>query len=74
MGALAGGNDDGVDLRAGDDRGIVAGVELRAGFLCQIARSRRFGIGDRQEPDRGMLRRETRAQAPDAAGADDGDA
>jgi hypothetical protein len=31
--ALAGGNDDGVDLRPADDRCVVAGVKLRAGLL-----------------------------------------
>jgi hypothetical protein len=72
--AFAGGNDDSVDLAPGDDRRVIAGVKLRAGFLREIARPRRVRVGDRQEANGGMLRRQARAQRADAAGPDDGDA
>jgi hypothetical protein len=71
--ALAGGNDDGVDLRPADDRCIVAGVKLRAGLLRQITRAGGLGIGNGEKPDGGMLRRQPRAQGADTAGPYDGD-
>ena len=49
-------------------------MKLRAGLFCEIARAGRVGVGNRQEPDRRVLRRQPRAQPADAAGADDGDA
>ena len=49
-------------------------MELRAGLLRQVARPRRIRVGNRQEFDAGMIGREPRPQAPDAAGADDGNA
>ena len=73
MRTLARGDDYGVDLRAGNDRGVVAGVELRAGFLRQVARPRRIDVGNREEFDGRMFRCQPRAQAADSAGADDGD-
>jgi hypothetical protein len=70
---LAGGDDDGVDLGPRDDRRVVAGVELRAGLLREVTRLGRLRIGNRQETDRGMLRRQARAQRADAAGTDNRD-
>jgi len=49
-------------------------MELRAGFLRQVARARWIRVGNRQKFDAGMLRCEARAQPADAAGADDGNA
>ena len=49
-------------------------MKLPTGLLREIARLRRLGIGNREESDSGMLRREARAQRADAAGANDGDA
>ena len=74
MRAFAGGDDDGVDLGPRDDRRVVARVELRADVLREITRLGRLRIGNRQEPDGGMLRRQARAQRADAARANDGDA
>jgi hypothetical protein len=70
---FAGGDDDSIDLGAGDDRRVIARVKLRAGFLREIARTRRLGIGNGEKPDGGMLRRQPRAQRADATRADDGD-
>ncbi len=49
-------------------------MELRAGRLREITRLGRLCIGNRQEPDGGMLCRQARAQRADAARANDGDA
>jgi hypothetical protein len=49
-------------------------MELRAGFLREIARPCRLRVGNGKKFDGGVLRGETRAQPADAAGADDGDA
>jgi hypothetical protein len=72
--AFAGGDDDGVDLGPRDDRRVVARMKLRAGLLREITRLGRLRIGNREEPDSGMLRREARAQRADAARADNRDA
>jgi hypothetical protein len=72
--AFAGRDDDGVDLGPRDDRRVVARMKLRAGLLREITRLGRLRIGNRQEPDGGMLRRQARAQRADAARANDGDA
>jgi hypothetical protein len=72
--AFAGGDDDGVDLGLRDDRRVVARMKLRAGLLREIARLGRLRIGNREESDSGMLRREARSQRADAARADNRDA
>ena len=46
-------------------------MKLRAGFLREFARARRFPVGYRKKLDAGMLRCEACAQPPDAAGAND---
>ena len=73
MRAFAGGHEDRIDLGAGNDAALSPS-ETAPRFLRQVARPRRVRVGNRHESDGGMLRREARAQAPDAAGADDGDA
>jgi len=70
--AFAGGHDDRIHLGARDDLDVVAGVELRAGLVRELARARRIQIRNRKKLDCGVPRGEPRAQRTDAAGPDYG--
>src|SRR3989442_2240986 len=71
--AFARRHDHRVHLRTRDGGEVVAGIELRADSLREIARARRIGVRDRDEIDGRMPGGKPRAQAPDAPRADHGD-
>jgi hypothetical protein len=48
-------------------------VESRADLFREFTRPRRLRIGNRDEPDRRMLRGKARAQRADTARSDDGE-
>jgi hypothetical protein len=68
---LGRGDDHGGDLRVADHLVVAAAVDVGAGLGGERAGARGIAIGDRQEPDGGMLGGKARAQRADAAGADD---
>src|SRR5204862_6939763 len=67
-------NDHRSDVGMFDDLLVAAAVEVGTRLLRKRPRARWSAIGPRQEPHRRMLCREPRAQRPDAARADNGDA
>src|SRR5262249_57046152 len=66
-----GGDDHGGDLRVADHLVVVAAVDVGAGLGGERAGAGGIAIGNRQEPNGGMLGGKARAQRADAAGADD---
>jgi desulfoferrodoxin (superoxide reductase-like protein) len=68
---FARGDDHRVDVGVIDDFLIVARPVIRPDLAREITRGIDFTIGDREEPDRGVLRRKTCAQRSDSSGPDD---
>src|SRR5262249_10386980 len=68
---LGRGDDHGGDLRVADHLVVSGAVGARAGRGGERAGAGGIAIGDRQEPDGGMLGGKARAQRADAPGADD---
>jgi len=67
---LGRGDDHGGDLRVTDHLVVAGAVDVGPGFGGERAGACGIAIGDRQEPNGGMLGGKPRAQRADAAGAD----
>src|SRR5262249_53760803 len=64
-------DDHGGDLRGADYLVVAAAVDVGAGLGGERAGARGVAIGERQEPDGGVLCGKARPQRADAAGAAD---